>query len=272
MPDRSLDRAIDGLARRQHGVFHRRQAVRAGFTRSMIRRRVGSGAARLPRLAAGAPRRRHSLRRPDEKPPRDVHHSSTIGRFTVVEGIRVVSPADCVVQLAHRLDAEGLGALVDDVARTRRQLLPELRDRYVALAHSRLPGIANLRAALEERGDGHVPPASELKRHLRQLARRDSSSFGRSGSHAAVVGAGAAAGRRADPGVAARPRGRRRDWHTRRRDFERDRWRDTVALANGYATVRFTWHQLVQRPTWCRNALVAIGADRSRSDVPRRAA
>ena len=43
-----LDRAIDGLARRQHGAFHRRQAVRIGFTRkhdrvSRAHRGAGSG-------------------------------------------------------------------------------------------------------------------------------------------------------------------------------------------------------------------------------------
>lgn len=99
----------------------------------------------------------------------DVRETQTVGRITVVEGIRVVSPADCLVQLAGQLDADRLGALVDDASTTRRALLGELRDRYAALARSRLPGIGHLRAVLEERGPGHVPPASELERRLRDL-------------------------------------------------------------------------------------------------------
>ena len=211
MPDRSLDRAwIDGLARRQHGAFHRRQAVRIGFTRSMVRRRenarrwarlAGSDVFALPShpgswlrqcMAAtlsvpasaasggsaaallefpGWPRARIEIVTRDgavtRSPFATVHRSSTVGRFTVVDGIRVVSAADCLVQLSARLDADALGSLVDNVARTRRRVLPELCDRYVAVAHSRLPGIGALREALEQRGPGYVPPASELDRHLR---------------------------------------------------------------------------------------------------------
>jgi very-short-patch-repair endonuclease len=35
-----------------------------------------------------------------------------------------------------------------------------------------------------------------------------------------------------------------RRWHTRVADFDRDRWRDNEATANGYRTLRFTWVHL----------------------------
>ncbi len=48
-----------------------------------------------------------------------------------------------------------------------------------------------------------------------------------------------------------------RRWHTRRADFENDRRRDHIALANGHRTVRFTYDQLVH------DVLLAAGAGSS---------
>lgn len=317
MPDRSLDRAIDGLARRQHGAFHRRQAVRTGFTAKMIRRRwhngtwvklggsddvfalashpgtwhrqcmaatlsvpagaIGGGAAavlhRFPGWRPGAIDvvTRHGTT--NRSPFATVHQTDTVGRITVVEGIRVVSPADCLVQLAARLDAGALGALLDDVGRDRRRVLGELQERYVELAHRRLPGIGKVRAVLDERGDGYVAPESDLERALRDVL-------------ATIPGLPPVEWQATPPWL---PPGTSRvdglvrewqliveadgrSWHTRVRDFEVDRERDAIALAHGHATVRFTWTQLVRRRAWVRNVLTAVGADRSGRGCPKRAA
>jgi hypothetical protein len=192
-----------------------------------------------------------------------VRETRTVGRFAMVEGIRVVSPADCIVQMAASLDAEELGAMLDLAAATRRTLLAELRDRYAVLARRRLPGIAVLRAALAARGEGYVPVRTELERRLRAVVQ----------SVVALPVEFEASppwvepdSQRVDVLI---PRwrliveGDGRSWHTRVADFERDRERDAVALANGYATLRLTWHQLTQRRVWCRNVLVAVGAQRS---------
>ena len=199
MPVHDKDRAIDSLARRQHGVFHRRQAVRAGFTRRMIDRRLASGvwsrllksevyavraspgtwlrqcmaatlavpgAAAAGRAAAallafpGWPRAHIEVAvrsgTTNRSPFGPVRQTDTVGRLVVVEGIRVVSPADCLVQLAAELDARQLGMLADAVAHDRRRLLDELRDRYARLAHSRVAGIGTIRAVVEARGEGYV--------------------------------------------------------------------------------------------------------------------
>ena len=308
MPDRDIDRAIDGLARRQHGVFTRAQAVQHGATRAQIRTRVsrrrwirlldsevfalpshpgtwlrqcsaatlvvpggavsGVSAAALhgfdgfPRAAIEVCTRHGTTH---DSPFGHVRETRTVGRLTVVDRIRVVSPADVIVQLAARLDAERLGATLDDAARNRRDLLGEVRERYVWLARSRMPGIGDLRAVLAARGEGRPVPTSELNARLHQLLRdarvpeamvEVSPPWACPGSLVVDV---------AIPAWRLVVEGDGRAWHTRIDDFERDRERDAIALANGCATVRFTWHQLVHRSTWCRNVLTAIGADRSGS-------
>ena len=42
MVAREFERALESLARKQHGVFHRRQALRIGFTPEMIERGLAS--------------------------------------------------------------------------------------------------------------------------------------------------------------------------------------------------------------------------------------
>lgn len=316
MPDRSLDRAIDGLARRQHGAFHRRQAVRIGFTRSMQRTRLASGhwvrlansevfalpshpgswlrqcmAATLsvpvgaisgPAAMAlhgfpGWPRARvevcTSRGTTHRSPFADVRTTSTVGRIVVVEGIRVVSAADATIHVAPLLPAPAFDALVDEGARLRRYFIDELRERYTVVSHSRLPGIGNLRDALEKRGDGHVPSASELDRLLRDLV-SSVPALGRLEWEATPPWLEPVGGR-VDvlaPEALLVVEGDGRAWHTRAADFERDRWRDAEALAHGHATLRFTWHQLRHRRAWCRNVLTAVAVDRRGSGGWNRAA
>lgn len=305
MPDARKDRAIDGLARKQHGAFHLRQAVRVGFTRGERRSRLANGAwvrlldsqvfalpshpgtwlrqcmaatlsvpggaisgpAAAPLLAfPGWPRaalevctRRGTTH---DSPFATVRELKTVGRLTVVDGIRVVSPADCMIQLAPQLDAPTLGDLIDDVSVGRRTFLSELRDRYAGLAHSRMPGLARVGEALEARGDGFVPPTSELNRRLRHFLGAvalppvvyEHSPFWVSPGEQ-LVDAWIE-----DWGLIVEADGRA--WHTRVRDFERDRERDAEALCHGVATLRLSWHKLVHRTVWCRNTLLAVGAGR----------
>jgi hypothetical protein len=98
-----------------------------------------------------------------------VRQTRTVGRLVVVDGIRVVSPADCVVQLAPGLGADGVSQLIDVARQGRRGVLAELRDRHVALASSRLPGIADLGEALSLRADDVEAPRNELERRARAL-------------------------------------------------------------------------------------------------------
>ncbi len=50
-----------------------------------------------------------------------------------------------------------------------------------------------------------------------------------------------------------------RRWHTRRKDFERDRWRDHQAQRHGYEVTRFTYSQLEHTPEYALGVLLDIG-------------
>jgi hypothetical protein len=314
MVARSLDRALEGLARRQHGVFHRRQALRIGFTPKMIQRRVATGtwiafasevyglpshpgtwhrhcmAATLsvpaggvwgrsaavlhevPRFRPGAVEvvTRHGTTH--RSPLGIVHESRTVGRFTVVEGIRVVSKADCTIQVARHLSVDRLRSMVGYLDRHDRRYLPELRDRQLALARSRLPGMKRLRLVLAEMADDDPPTDSDLEIALRSMV-------------ATVRGIGTVVWQAPLPFW---PRGQARcdglaidwplileadgrTWHTRVDDFERDRERDNLANVHGYDVLRFTHDKLTHHVNDCRRMLVAYVARRSGSTRPFRA-
>jgi len=306
MVARDLDRAIDSLAQRQHGVFHRRQAVRNGASRAMVRRReearrwlrlLDSDVFALPshpgtwlRQAMAA-----TLSVPDgalagvagaalhgfegfnraglevvtrrgtthDSPFGPVRESKTVGRLTVVEGVRVVSRADCLVQLAPMMDGTSLGNLLDDIAGRDRHLLDAFRERYVALARSRIEGIGAIRDVVEARGEGYVPPRSTLERHLRGLVA--SMAWLPPVHWEATPPWWPPGSRRVDalvPHWNLIIEGDGRRWHTRVRDFEYDRWRDNEAAIHGHSVLRFTWHRLTRQVPDCRHDLVRFAAHR----------
>ncbi len=51
-------------------------------------------------------------------------------------------------------------------------------------------------------------------------------------------------------------------YHSSRRDRNEDRNRDVDLAAAGYLTVRFGWDDIVRRPAWCREKLLAVLASR----------
>jgi len=127
------------------------------------------------------------------------------------------------------------------------------------------PGWPSWHAALEKRGDGYVPSPGALGRKLQSFlggidlpevlweATPPWVEPGRQRVDALIP----------DWTLIVEADGRA--WHTRLADFERDRERDALALAHGYGTLRLTWYQLCHRRVWCRNVLMAIGAERSGS-------
>ncbi|MEY2433638.1 MAG: hypothetical protein QOC92_3363 [Acidimicrobiaceae bacterium] len=311
MSARPLDRALESLARRQHGVFHRRQALRIGFTAKMIRGRLATGAwiviggdvyglpshpgtwrrqcmAATLTVPAGAVWGRPAaalyevpMFRPGPievvtrhgtthgSPLAVVRESRTVGRFVVVDGIRVVSKEDCTIQVARHLSIERLRSMIGYLDRHDRRYLPALRDRHVALARSRLPGMRKLRFALGELADDDPPTDSDLEIALRSLV----------GSVAAIGPVTWQAplpfwprGRTRCDGLATRwpliLEADGRTWHTRVEDFERDRERDNLANVHGYDVLRFTYDKLTNHLGDCRRMLTAYVARRSGSTRP----
>ncbi len=51
-------------------------------------------------------------------------------------------------------------------------------------------------------------------------------------------------------------------YHGPRKAQQLDRTRDTDLAAAGYLTVRFGWDDVVYRPAWCRERLLAVVAAR----------
>jgi hypothetical protein len=189
-----------------------------------------------------------------------VRQTSRPSRFVVVDGIRVVSAADCAIQLAATLDLRRLEVLVGDQAHRNRRFLDDLRERYLDVASSRLPGSANLRRVLAAYGDGVLPPRNLLEQRLRQLLA--------SVPHLPEV-EWEATPPWCEPGEARVDalvrdwrlivEGDGRLWHTRVEDFERDRERDNLAIAHGHRVLRFTWHALDHDWGRCRRLLLLAG-------------
>jgi hypothetical protein len=306
MVAREIQRALESLARKQHGVFHRRQALRFGFTHEMIERRLASGVwIRVGGDVYGFPSHAGTWRRQcmaatltvpagaiSDSPAAVLHgaptfrpgpivvvtrhgtthrsalarvrESRTVGRFVIVDGIRVVSKADCTIQLARTTSVDRLRSTVAHFDRSDRRYLPELRDRHLALARSRLPGMKRLRLVLAEMADDDPPTDSDLEIALRSMV-------------ATVRGIGTVVWQAPLPFW---PRGQARcdglaiewplileadgrAWHTRVEDFERDRERDNLANVHGYDVLRFTYDMLTYHLGDCRRMLVAYVARRS---------
>jgi Transcriptional regulator, AbiEi antitoxin len=301
MSARDVDRAIEALARRQHGVFSRRQALLAGATSSLINRRVQSGAwlrlgpsvyalpgnqptwrrqlkaaelsvqgAAVCGRAAAALNRLTGFRpaRPEIVVPATASARSDLavvrryrpGSLTVVDGIRVVSAAQALVDAASHASVRLIRRALDDLVGDDPAQLDHVRRRFLA-ARGR-PGLAGLGVLLAERGDGYVPTQSELEQALRDLADEPSVP---TPTWQAPLPWRPTAPQRVDGliepwQVVLEADGRR--WHTRVADFERDHDRDLTALRHGYVVARFTWVQLIHRPVESLATLIAIGATR----------
>lgn len=311
MVARSLDRALESLARRQHGVFHRRQALRLGFSKKMIASRLAAGIWRdiggdvyalpshpgtwrrqcmaatlsVPAGAIGdqsaaalyqAPRfrpgrisvvtRRGTTHR---SPLAKVKESKTVGRLAVVDGIRVVSKADCTIQVARDLSVERLRSLVGFFDRHDRRYLAELRDRQLALASSRLPGMKKLRLVLSELTDDVPPTDSDLEVELRALV-ASVPALGTVAWQAPLPfwtrGAARCDGLAVEWPLILEADGR--TWHTRVEDFERDRERDNLANVHRHDVLRFTYDKLTYHFRDCRRMLIAYIAQRVGSARP----
>ncbi len=137
--------------------------------------------------------------------------------------------------------------------------LARFRRRCEVALGGRTPGSETLRALLFDHGDGFVVAQSELERRLYRLLRAP--------AVPKVVSQAAFPWRpcsreRVDALIPSwrlivEADGRR--WHCRVQDFERDRRRDQVAVANGYRVLRFTWGQLTESPKDVLSLIRAAG-------------
>ncbi len=149
--------------------------------------------------------------------------------------------------------------MFDDVLVGRMLRLDEIEAEYDSLVGDRCRGIGLVGEVLADRLRGRVPASSELERALIRVL-----SDPRFPPHVAQAGFPwwPVEPFRVDAFIPAWRRiveadGRR--WHTRERDFERDRWRDHMAQSHGYEVTRFSFRQLKRTPTYALDVLLAIG-------------
>jgi very-short-patch-repair endonuclease len=253
----TLDRGVYALNSAPFTWFRQAKAAELGVVGSAISHRAaahlhgvdGYPAGRLMLTTSG---------------PRHTSRLARIHRWadptTVVRNhITVVAVPLMLVQLAGTEPPGRMGRTIDDVLvsglASHEDLLVEAERR--AAGHPR--GIAGLLDVLAQRGEGYIPPTSALEAALYDvLADPSLPPFQRQ----APFPWWPEADDRVDALI---PSWRRiieadgRRWHTRRADFERDRWRDHQAQRHGYEVTRFTWLQLDGDPDYVLEVLLAIG-------------
>jgi Transcriptional regulator, AbiEi antitoxin/Protein of unknown function (DUF559) len=164
-----------------------------------------------------------------------------------VDGLPVTTPARAVVDLAARVGPRRLGDLVDVV--THRMTSTARVARCTAeVARRGKPGIARLGAVLDERGPGHVPPASVLEAHM--FAALASGGLPEPVRQFRLPGRGAIDGLvdAAYPDVRLILEADGRRWHARISDLRRDHQRDAEAARVGWQTLRLLHEDIVGHP------------------------
>ena len=302
MADHELDRAIEALARRQHGAFSITQVHHVGGDRQKAKRRVASG--RWLRLAVGV----YAL--PGHPPPAlrqmkaaelavpgsaisgtsaavlhdlpgfrlgrlEVSASRTAGRTrlaivrhraavptTRVDGIRVTTIAQTLADVARSTDDTRLGDLVDRCVLDGAVTSDEVAAALRTARDRNAAGSRRLGRVLARRDDSRAVPTSALEVALYPLL----------------------ADPRLPPFVAQAPapwrpggpqtvdawfpterrivEGDGRAWHARVADLELDKARDHDAQRVGIEVSRFTWDQ-IRTPGYVVGVLLEIFARRA---------
>jgi len=296
-----IDRIIADLARNQHGVFNRSQALARGCTPRQIDHRVStrrwirlaSGVYALPGneptwhrqvMAAvlgepvafasfGSAGLLHGVdgsrqARPEITVPALANHRSSLAivhrsdriATTTVDRIPATTVEQTVVDLAGRLGIIRLGDIIDGLIRSKKTSLAKVSARHQALRLPATAGSGRLEKVLVARSvDAWVPPASVLERAMYELL-----------DHPAVppfVRKPAFPWRPQDPQrldtyipswlLFVEADGRA--WHTRERDFARDRRRDHEVLAHGHRILRLGWEEIIEDPAYALDTILAVG-------------
>lgn len=173
-----------------------------------------------------------------------VRHSD-FSQATKVHCVPCLTVAHTVLSLAGRGAEELLDRAVDHALAHRVVTIEELQDRFVTWARFRQPGVGSLRTLLMSKGDGFVPPTSQLERMLRSFLTTPGLPPFDYEYELPWWPPGAGRVDACLPGYGVIVEADGRAWHTREHDFQKDRQRDNQATANGFATLRFTYVDLL---------------------------
>jgi very-short-patch-repair endonuclease len=174
----------------------------------------------------------------------------------------VTPVARTVVDLSSVVSPWRLERTIDQALLESRTSVPRLAAEIARAERGHQARVGLVRELVADRGDGYVPPESELEAEL----------YGALESpllpgyvRQAILPWWSPASLRVDAlipewQVIVVIDGRR--WHTRVRDFERDRARDHLAQRRGYEVVRFTFRQVRGSGRYVVELLLEIGAHR----------
>jgi hypothetical protein len=188
------------------------------------------------------------------------HHQALAGVFvhqisdlaarhrTEIARLPVSSPARTVVELGATQPVTVIGRVADDLVRSGRTSYGSIERVLAELNRPGKPGIARVAEVLAERGDGYVPPASELERLLFETL--EAGGLPAPVRQLRLPGRGPlrgiADGGYLDAQIVLEADGRR--WHLRVEAARRDRERDAQAARAGFVTLRFLHEQLRDDP------------------------
>jgi REase_MTES_1575/Transcriptional regulator, AbiEi antitoxin len=167
--------------------------------------------------------------------------------LTVIDGIPTTRVARTLFDLAGVEPAGRVEVALDDALSRKLCTLRQINQVFFALARRGRRGTASMRALLEARGEGYVPPASELERRARRL-------FVERGlpmpSFEVHLGDQELIGRvdctwKAERLVVELDG---RQYHGSVSAREADRLRDNRLMAAGWRVIRITWDDLRDRP------------------------
>jgi hypothetical protein len=85
---------------------------------------------------------------------------------TVWRGLPISRPARCVVELGATQPERVVGAVLDDFLRLGHTRLTQVQRVFADVVRPGKPGMAVVASVLDHRGEGYVPPQSELERAL----------------------------------------------------------------------------------------------------------
>jgi len=163
---------------------------------------------------------------------------------TRVDGIRVTTVGQTLVDLASVSSADVLGAAVDRAVLARAITIDALAMAWTTARHGRTPGVAVLGRVLAERDESRAVPTSELEAMLYPLLADPRLPPFVPQAPAPWQPGGAQTVDAWFPGPRRIVEGDGRAWHARIADFERDRARDHGAQRVGIEVSRFTWDQI----------------------------
>jgi very-short-patch-repair endonuclease len=279
-----IDRAIEALARKQHGAFSLAQVIDAGGDRKLAHRRCGTGQwLRLDTAVYALPGNPFTVLRQLKaaelavpgayvsgaaaavvhglpgirmgRPEISTHRnggSTPLARVrhrqpvptTTVAGIRVTTISQTFADLSGVVDAAVLGPAIDATVLANRTNWDELDAAYRLARARRSPSAKPFAEVLLERDPAAAVPASVLESQLYPLLEDPRLPPFVRQAPAPWDPHGDERVDATFPTVRWIVEGDGRSWHARVADFERDRRRDHQALAVGWSTFRFTATQI----------------------------